>query len=76
MCSCLIPESSCDHGPSIILHHFKTVSNCNKNCLSNVLLTFQPVDASSIFILSMFQNLCWHMKKEPPPPPHTHKVEF
>lgn len=47
-------------------NHFTSFQNCfqsQQKIVSNVLLTFQPVDVSSFFILSMFQNLCWHMKK-------------
>lgn len=35
-----------------------------KKSLLNVLLTFQPVDVSSFFILSTFPNLCWHILKQ------------
>lgn len=69
MCPCIIHDSSCDSGPAISLLHFKTVfpitrREKKKKSLLNVLLTFQPVDVPSFFILSVFPNLCWHILKQ------------
>lgn len=67
MCPCIIHDSSCDGGPAISLLHFKTVFPIirkKKKSLLNALLTFQPVDVSSFFILSTFPNLCWHILKQ------------
>lgn len=64
-CPCIIHDSSCDSGPAISLLHFKIcLSNHKEKCLLNALLTFQPVDVPSFFILSMFPNLCWHILKK------------
>lgn len=64
-CPCIIHDSSCDSGPAISLLHFKNcLSNHKEKCLLNALLTFQPVDVPSFFILSTFPNLCWHILKK------------
>lgn len=51
-------------------NQFTSFQNClsnhkeKKKSLLNELLTFQPVDVSSFFILSTFPNLCWHILKQ------------
>lgn len=77
MCPCIIHDSSCDGGPAI---SFTSFQNClsnhkEKKSLLNALLTFQPVDVSSFFILSTFPNLCWHILKQQKQKKR-HKVEF
>lgn len=64
-------------------NQFTSFQNClsnhkerKKKCLLNELLTFQPVDVSSFFILSTFPNLCWHMLKQQKQTKKRHKVEF